>query len=60
MVSGMNKKMCASIAEILANLCLKEHEPALLKEVPKLTVLNEDNKEVCPGCQKRRHIELKE
>ena len=37
----------------LANLYLKEYEPALMKEVSKMTVLNEDNKEVCPGCQKK-------
>ena len=24
-----------------------------MKEVPKLTVPNEDNKKVCPGCQKK-------
>ena len=41
--------MGASLAVILANLWLKEYEPALKKE---LTVLNEGNKEVCPGCQK--------
>ena len=45
--------MGASLAVILANLWLKEYEPALKKEVPKLTVLNEGNKEVCPGCQKK-------
>ena len=45
--------MGASLAVILANLWLKEYEPALKKEVPKLTVLNEVNKEVCPGCQKK-------
>ena len=32
---------------------LKEYEPALKKEVPKLTVLSEGNKEVCPRCQKK-------
>ena len=45
--------MGASLQVILANLLLKEYEPALKKELPKSTVLNEDNKEVCPGCQKR-------
>ena len=45
--------MGASLAVILANLWLKEYGPALKKEVPKLTVLNEGNKEVCPGCQKK-------
>ena len=45
--------MGASLAVILANLWLKEHETASKKEVPKLTVLNESNKEVCPGCQKK-------
>ena len=45
--------MVASFAVILANLRLKEYEPALKKEVPKLTVLNEGYKEVCPGCQKK-------
>ena len=45
--------MGASLAVILANLWLKEYEPALKKEVPKLTVLKEGNKEVCPGCQKK-------
>ena len=43
----------ASLAKILANLWLKEYEPALKKEVPKLTVLNEGNREVCPECQKK-------
>ena len=45
--------MGASLAVILVNLWLKEYEPAIKKEVPKLTVLNEGNKEVCPGCQKK-------
>ena len=38
--------MGASLAVKLANLWLKEYEPALKKEVTKLTVLKEDNKEV--------------
>ena len=45
--------MGASLAVILVNLWLKEYEPALKKEVPKLTVLSEGNKEVCPRCQKK-------
>ena len=45
--------MGASLAVILASLWLKEYEPALKKELPKLTVLTEANKEVCPGCQKK-------
>ena len=45
--------MGASLAVILANLWHKDYEPALTREVPTLTVLNEDNKEVCPGCQKK-------
>ena len=45
--------MGASLAVKLVNLWLKEYEPALKKEVTKLTVLKEDNKEVCPGWQKR-------
>ena len=45
--------MGASLAVILANLWLKEYEPAIKKEAPKLTVLNEGNKEVRPGCQKK-------
>ena len=45
--------MGASLAVILANLWPKEYEPALKKEVPKLTVLNEGNKDVCPRCQKK-------
>ena len=45
--------MGASLAVKLANLWLKEYEPALKKEVPKLTVLSEGNKEVCPRCQKK-------
>ena len=45
--------MGASLAVILANLWLKEYEPALQKEVQKLTVLSEGNKEVCPRCQKK-------
>ena len=45
--------MGASLAVRLANLWLRDHEPALRKEVYKLTVLNEDNKEVCPECQKK-------
>ena len=43
----------ASLALRLANLWLKENEHALMKRLPKLTVLNEDNKEVCPGCEKK-------
>ena len=45
--------MGASLAVIFANLWLKEYEPALQKEVPKLIVLSECNKEVCPRCQKK-------
>ena len=45
--------MGASLAVILANLWLKEYELALKKEVPKLNVLSEGNKEVCPRCQKK-------
>ena len=45
--------MSASLAVIPAKLWLKEYESALKKEIPKLTVLNENNKEVCPGCQKK-------
>ena len=45
--------MGTSIAVILANFWLKEYELALMKIVPKLTVLNEDNKEVYPWCQKK-------
>ena len=45
--------MGASLAVLLANLWLKEYEPALMKEVPKSTVLKEDKKKVCPGCQKK-------
>ena len=45
--------MGASLALILANFWFKEYEPALKKEVPKLTVLNEGNKEKCPRCQKK-------
>ena len=45
--------MGASLAVKLANLWLKEYEPALKKEVPKKTVLSEGNKEVCPRCQKK-------
>ena len=51
--------MGSSLAVILANFWLKEYELALMNELSKLTVLNKDNKEVCPGCQKKRHIELK-
>ena len=45
--------MGASLAVILANLWLKELEPALKKEVPNVIVLSEGNKEVSPGCQKK-------
>ena len=45
--------MVASLAVILANLWLKEYEPALEKELPKLTVLNEGNKEVSLDVRKR-------
>ena len=37
----------------MANLWLKEYQPALKEEVPKLNVLSEGNKEVCPRCQKK-------
>ena len=43
----------ASLALRLANLWLKDYEHALMKGLPKLNVLNEDNKEVCPGCEKK-------
>ena len=45
--------MDASLAVILANLWLKEYEPALKNEIPNMTVLNEGNKKFCPGCQKK-------
>ena len=45
--------MGASHAVILANLMLKEYKPALMKEFPKLIVLNEDNKEFCHGSQEK-------
>ena len=45
--------MGASLALILADVWLKEYEPVLKKEVPKLTELNEGNKEFCSGCQKK-------
>ena len=45
--------MGASLSVIVASLWLKEYEPASMKEVPKLTVLTDDNNEVCPGCQKK-------
>ena len=45
--------IATSLALILAYLWLKEYEPGLMKVVPKLTVLNEVNKEVRPGCQKK-------
>ena len=45
--------MGASLAVILTNLWLKQYEPALLEEVTKLTLLNEDNNAVCPGYQKK-------
>ena len=41
----------ASLAVNLASLLLREYEPALMKEAPKLTVLNENNNKVCPGCR---------
>ena len=46
-------EMGASLAVVLPNLWLKEYEPALKKEIPNLAVLNEDNKEVCTGSQKK-------
>ena len=45
--------MGAFLAVILAHLWLKEYERALKKEVPKLTMLSEGIKEVCPGSQKK-------
>ena len=45
--------MGASLAVVLANLWLKEYKPALKKEVPKLNVLSEGSKEMCPRCQKK-------
>ena len=45
--------MGTSLAVILTNLWLKGYEPALMKELPKLTALKEDNKKVCPRCQKK-------
>ena len=52
--------MGASLAVILACLWLKEYEPALKKEVLKLTVLSEGNKEVCPRCQQQLTYRKKE
>ena len=43
----------AFLAVTLANFRLKDYEPGLMKEVLKLTMLSEDNNEVCPGCQKK-------
>ena len=51
--------MGASLTVTLATLWLKGYEPALKNEVPKMTVLNEDNKEVCPGCQKKKTYRTK-
>ena len=42
--------MEVSLAAKLASLWLKENEPALMKETPKLTVVIEDNNGVCPDC----------
>ena len=42
-----------SLAAILADLWIKKYEPKLKKEVPKMTVPREGNKEVCPRCQKK-------
>ena len=63
MVCGMYKKeglaMGASLSVILANLWPKEYEPALMKKIQKLSVLNEDSNEFCPGCQKKVTYRLK-
>ena len=51
MVCGKQKESLAigaSLAVILANLWPEEYEHALMKEVPNLTVLNEDNNDVFP------------
>ena len=45
--------MGTSLTVITADFWLKEHEPALMKEVSKLAVLNKDDKEVCTGYQKK-------
>ena len=45
--------MSAFIVVILAILWPKVSKPALKKNLPKFTVLNDDNREVCPGCQKK-------
>ena len=45
--------MGASLEVILANVRLKNYEPALMKEVPKLTLLCEDKNGMCPGCHKK-------
>ena len=39
---------CSNTSELFA-----QRRRAIMKEVPKLTVLNEDNKEVCAVCQKK-------
>ena len=41
-----------------ATLWLKEYEPALMKESPKMTVLSADNKSAL-DVRKRLHIDLK-
>ena len=44
---------------MLAKLWLKEYEPALKKELPKLTVLNEGKKDLYPGCQQKVTYRIK-
>ena len=43
----------ASLALRVANLWLKDYEHVLMKGLPNLTELIEDNREVCPECEEK-------
>ena len=45
--------MGASLEVILANLWIKEFEPVLRKEIPKICKPIEDLQGICPDCRKK-------
>ena len=45
--------MGASLEVILANLWIKEFEPVLRKEIPKICKPIEDLPVICPDCRKK-------
>ena len=51
--------MGASLAVILANFWMKEFEPVLRKDIPKIYKPMEDLNGICPECRKKITYQLK-